>query len=140
MKQLEAHNKITAVHGKIPLTRNLRITAMILVAVVLIGCSGSPDQVQLSMPELSKIPDGVYRGSAKVLPVIARVEVTVTGGRITGFRILRHLTGQGRAAEVLAEQVVEKQTIEIDAVSGATYSSKVILKAGENALRAGLEP
>lgn len=140
MKQLEAHNKITAVHGKIPLTRNLRITAMILVAVVLIGCSGSPDQVQLSMPELSKIPDGVYRGSAKVLPVIARVEVTVTGGRITGFRILRHLTGQGRAAEVLTEQVVEKQTIEIDAVSGATYSSKVILKAGENALRAGLEP
>jgi len=140
MKQLEAHNKITAVHGKIPLTRNLRITAMILVAVVLIGCSGSPDQVQLSMPELSKIPDGVYRGSAKALPVIARVEVTVTGGRITGFRILRHLTGQGRAAEVLAEQVVEKQTIEIDAVSGATYSSKVILKAGENALRAGLEP
>ena len=122
------------------MTRNLRITAMILVAVVLIGCSGSPDQVQLSMPELSKIPDGVYRGSAKVLPVIARVEVTVTGGRITGFRILRHLTGQGRAAEVLAEQVVEKQTIEIDAVSGATYSSKVILKAGENALRAGLEP
>ncbi len=140
MKQLEAHNKITAVHGKIPLTRNLRITAMILVAVVLIGCSGSPDQVQLSMPELSKIPDGVYRGSAKVLPVIARVQVTVTGGRITGFRILRHLTGQGRAAEVLTEQVVEKQTIEIDAVSGATYSSKVILKAGENALRAGLEP
>lgn len=140
MKQLEAHNKITAEHGKIPLTRNLRITAMILVAVVLIGCSGSPDQVQLSMPELSKIPDGVYRGSAKVLPVIARVEVTVTGGRITGFRILRHLTGQGRAAEVLTEQVVEKQTIEIDAVSGATYSSKVILKAGENALRAGLEP
>jgi uncharacterized protein with FMN-binding domain len=140
MKQIEAHDRITAVNGKILLTRSLRITAKILVAVVLIGCSGSPDQVQLSMPELSKIPDGVYHGSAKVLPVIARVEVTVTGGRIAGFRILRHLTGQGQAAEALAEQVVEKQTIEIDAVSGATCSSKVILKAGENALRAGLEP
>jgi len=34
--------------------------------------------------------------------------------------------------------VVENQTIELDAISGATYSSKVILKAGENALRSGL--
>jgi len=30
--------------------------------------------------------------------------------------------------------VVEAQTLEVDAISGATYSSKVILKAIENAL------
>jgi uncharacterized protein with FMN-binding domain len=44
------------------------------------------------------------------------------------------------AAEVLADEVVARQTIEIDAVSGATYSSMAILKAGENALRSGLAP
>ncbi|GAI95081.1 unnamed protein product, partial [marine sediment metagenome] len=31
-------------------------------------------------------------------------------------------------------KVVEAQTLQVDAVSGATYSSKVILKAIENAL------
>jgi uncharacterized protein with FMN-binding domain len=136
--RIQACDRVAAVNEKIRLTRSLRVTAMIVVAVLLISCSGSPNQVQLSMPDLSNIPDGVYRGSAKVLPVIARVEVTVTGGRITGFRILRHLTGKGQSAETLAEKVVEKQTIELDTVSGATYSSKVILKAGENALRSGL--
>jgi len=50
MKQIEAHNKITAVNWKILLTRSLRITAKILVAVVLIGCSGSPGSRAISWP------------------------------------------------------------------------------------------
>jgi major membrane immunogen (membrane-anchored lipoprotein) len=45
-----------------------------------------------------------------------------------------------RAAEVLAERVVELQTIQLDAVTGATYSSKAILKAGEKALRRNIRP
>ncbi len=90
------------------------------------------------MSALADIPDGVYHGSVRVFPVLARVEVTVAGGRITGFKILRHFNGKGKAAEALAAQVVEKQTIELEGISGATHSSRTILKAGENALRAGL--
>ena len=48
--------------------------------------------------------------------------------------MLEHKNGQGTPAEVIPEKVVETQTLEVDIVSGATYSSKVILKAIENAL------
>ncbi len=112
--------------------------ALLAAGLALAGCSVDPSKVQLSMPDLSVVADGLYRGSARLLPVFARAEVTVAGGRITDFAILRHFNGQGKPAEALAPRVVERQTIELDAVAGATISSKVILKAGENALRSGL--
>jgi len=126
--------------GQTGFVRSLCGLLVLVTAVILVGCSESPGQVELEMPELPTVADGVYRGTASVPPVIARVEVSINNGRITSFKVLRHLTGQGRAAETLAEKVVEKQTIELDAVSGATYSSKAILKAGEKALRRGLKP
>jgi uncharacterized protein with FMN-binding domain len=119
--------------------RCLGLLVVLVAAVSFGGCKESYAQVELDMPELAAVADGTYRGTASVPPVIARVEVSVTNATITSFRVLRHLTGQGQAAEALAEKVVEEQTIELDAVSGATYSSKAILKAGEKALRRGLQ-
>jgi uncharacterized protein with FMN-binding domain len=46
---------------------------------------------------------------------------------------------RGKPAETLARLVVERQTLELDAVSGATASSKAILKAGENALESAMK-
>jgi uncharacterized protein with FMN-binding domain len=48
---------------------------------------------------------------------------------------LKHVNGKGTAAESIPETVVEKQTLQVDSVSGATYSSKVILLAIETALK-----
>lgn len=124
----------------IVLAAALSLAPALVVAPALAGCKGPSDPIVLSMPDLDKIGDGVYAGGAKRFPVLARVEVTVAGGRITAFQILRHRSGRGQAAEALAPRVVAEQTIELDAVSGATYSSTVILKAGENALRSGLTP
>jgi uncharacterized protein with FMN-binding domain len=129
-----------ALPGRIGDFRIFLILICLLGAAVLLGCEGSPDEVDLEMPELSSVSDGVYQATASVPPVIARVEITVSSGRITDFRIRRHLTGQGRTAEILADRVVQQQTIQLDAVSGATYSSKAILKAGEKALRRGIRP
>ena len=124
--------------GTIAGYRGLLILISVLAAALVTGCEGSPEEVELEMPELSSVSDGVYRATASVPPVVARVEVSVNSGRITGFRVRRHLTGQGRAAEVLADRIVAAQTIQLDAVTGATYSSKAILKAGEKALRRGI--
>jgi len=38
---------------------------------------------------------------------------------------------------VIVDSVIENQSLDVDAISGATYSSKVILKAIENALARG---
>jgi uncharacterized protein with FMN-binding domain len=84
--------------------------------------------------DLSKIEDGVYTGSFGAIPVTAEVQVTVSNHKITDIKILKHDNGQGSAAEVLPDKVVEAQSLKVDLISGATYSSKVILKAIENAL------
>ncbi len=40
----------------------------------------------------------------------------------------------GQPAEAIIEDVVEDQSLDVDSVSGATYSSRVILKAIEATL------
>ena len=48
--------------------------------------------------------------------------------------ILEHKNGRGSPAEVVTDRIIEKQKIDVDAISGATNSSIVIKKAVENAL------
>lgn len=84
--------------------------------------------------DLGTIPDGTYNGSYTCLPVSVEVAVTVADHAITGIELVKHQNGQGGAAEVLPDQVVAAQSLQVDTVTGATYSSKVILKAIENAL------
>ena len=38
----------------------------------------------------------------------------------------------------IAPLVVERQSVAVDAIAGATYSGKVILKAGQIALESGI--
>lgn len=44
-----------------------------------------------------------------------------------------------RRAESIPQMVIEAQSLEVNVVSGATYSSKVILKAIENAFIEGID-
>ena len=90
--------------------------------------------LSISNVDLSKAQDGVYSGSYKVFPVAAEVEVTINNHKIERIELKKHNNGQGFPAEVIPEKVTEAQTLEVDTVAGATYSSKVILKAIEKAL------
>ncbi len=84
--------------------------------------------------DLLKVENGVHTGRYFAFPISAEVRVTVMDHVITGIDLIKHTTGQGKTAEVIPQRVVEAQSLEIDSVSGATYSSRVILKAIENAL------
>jgi uncharacterized protein with FMN-binding domain len=84
--------------------------------------------------DLSQIPDGDYSGSFDLRIVAADVNVEVQNGRIESIEIVRHSHGRGAAGEAVTERVLQTQSLAVDAVSGATMSSKVILKAIENAL------
>lgn len=90
--------------------------------------------ITISDVDLSKIADGTYTGSHEVLWVAAEVSVTVKGNRIAGIELLKHKNGKGASAEVIPDKVIDAQSLQVDVVSGATSSSKVILKAIENAL------
>lgn len=92
------------------------------------------EKISIGEVDLSTIPDGVYSGSADAVWVSATVEVTVRDQQITAI-VLDHRHGQGEDAEVIPDRVIEAQSLQVDLVSGSTSSSKVILKAIENALR-----
>ncbi len=84
---------------------------------------------------LQRLPDGKYHGEYTASKLLgARVEITVQDGRIQEIKLLEHTNGRGKSAETLPEQVVREQSLDIDLVSGATMSSKTILKAIESAL------
>lgn len=83
---------------------------------------------------LSQIEDGTYPGSCDNGLVKVRVEVVIENHTITKVGLLEHDNGLGSAAEVITDTVVEHQSVEVDAISGATMSSKTILKAVANAL------
>ena len=48
--------------------------------------------------------------------------------------MLKHITERGKSAESILSDMLDKQSVKVDAVSGATNSSKVIMKACENVL------
>ena len=88
---------------------------------------------------LPKLPyaDGVYVGSSRGYGGTVRVQVTMENGSITEVEILdaSHETKQFlRRAKRLLTTVVETQSWEVDAVSEATYTSRGILGAVQNAL------
>jgi len=94
-------------------------------------------EIEIKTPNLTHIHDGTFNGSFDAILVSADVDVTVENHVITGVTINRHDHDRGDGAEVVAIDVVDSQSLEIDTVSGATNSCLVILKAIQNALESG---
>jgi uncharacterized protein with FMN-binding domain len=85
--------------------------------------------------DMTRIQDGVYPGSAKNWPVAAQVEVKIENRQIRRIAIIRHQEGKGESAEAIIDAVIAEQSLDVDAVSGATLSSKTILQAIADALK-----
>ena len=80
----------------------------------------------------SGLKDGVYTGTGAGYGGTIKVEMTVSGGKITKLEVLSHSESNGyfNRAKKLLDTVLEKQgTDGVDTVSGATKSSRGILAA-----------
>lgn len=84
--------------------------------------------------DLSLVEDGTYTGSEDGSMVKASVEVTVKDHAITQVKILSHECGTGKPAEVIVDDIVKANSLQVDTISGATFSSNVIKMAVFNAL------
>lgn len=133
------------------------IVIPIIIGLVIFGASivflaDAPVRQELQMlvigdVDFTKLKDGTYTGEYNGLKGDSRnaaVEITVLNGEITGIKILKGaLDSDGNLAEFtdgrtigdLFQRVVESETLKVDAISGATLTSKAHLKALENALR-----
>lgn len=114
------------------------VAALIVLVVVVIRNLPMPQQQQVSDSSfnLSSIEDGTYPGECDNGLVVVRLEVTVRDHAMAGVHIIEHQNGKGQSAEAITDKVVASQSVEVDAVAGATISSQTILKAIENALSA----
>ena len=90
---------------------------------------------EMKVIELSTLEDGSYEGKYKAFPIDVELTVNIADHAIQSIDLIKHFNGQGEAAEAILEDVVEAQSLQVDTISGATYSSKVILKAIEAALQ-----
>lgn len=93
------------------------------------GATGGP-----LVPE--RLRDGMYEGSARSWPNSAKVRIAVSDGRITRIDLLSHFSSRiGRRAERdVPSRIIERQSTSVDAVTGATNSSRVIMNAVQNAV------
>lgn len=93
--------------------------------------------ISVAKVDLSKVKDGDYTGKFDAIMIEAKVNVKVEDHRIADIKLVEHKNERGKRAEVIPQRVVKAQSLQVDTVSGATNSSKVILKAIENALKSG---
>ena len=119
--------------------RGIKIMCLIFVVMVIfiISCSSLWNDIYATLPDLYEKPDGVYRGSYSVArtPVRVVLDVTIQNERLSDIKIIEHIGSPiGKKAEKITERIITQQSLNADVVSGATVSSKAILKAVEIAL------
>jgi len=95
--------------------------------------SQAVNQITLKGGEISGVQDGVYEGSYDAILIQAYVTVHVEDGVLQDIQF-DHIHERGARGEEVVERVIEEQSLQVDTVTGATDSSKVLLKAIENAL------
>ena len=115
----------------------LALLIITMCAVIVIRMNSQVKSFDRSEVDVSQVKDGIYEGRSETDMVKVDVRVTVSNGDISDIEIVRHECGKGKIANVIVEDMIEKDDIEVDAVSGATFSSEVIKDAVRNALRKG---
>ena len=81
--------------------------------------------------------DGTYQGSGTGFGGTITVQVTISGGKIASIDILSasgETPSYFASAQGVIDRMISGQTPNVDAVSGATYSSNGIIQAVQNAL------
>lgn len=89
----------------------------------------------------TSLKDGVYRASAKGYIDEIVMEITVQDGIITAAEVVEHRENRPKTAiEAVPNALVGKSSIEeVDTITGATVTSRAILRAAEKALNQARE-
>lgn len=118
--------------------RYLKTFYLIIFAAGLIlssaGCQIAP---LMGTPVMSEgLKDGVYEGEYRKGINKAIIKVTITDGRIAEIELVKHFASwKGKKpGEVIPQRIISQQSTRVDAVSGATNSSRVIMNAVQMAV------
>lgn len=118
-----------------------KIITLILIlsmfSLVAIGCESSPKTV--TTPVVA-YPAGVKTAQCEVKGKMGKIKILVAAedNKILDVRILENKETPSRASKALEqipEQIVKRQSLDIEAVSGATVTSDAILKGVKETLK-----
>lgn len=116
----------------------LLVLAAIIAAFIVFITSGldTLQKAKVGQVDITSVPDGVYTGEYSGNRWANTLQVTVSGGKITDIAVIKDqfVKNKNLSADVF-ELVIEKQSTDIDAVSGATVSTNGYLLAIEDALK-----
>ncbi len=124
--------------------KTIVITFIVLAAILSMGIFSNLQKrsqiarlknLPVNQIDLSTISDGTYKGSFCLKRFCYTVEVTMNSGRITDIILLSNSKSEyGEKAAAIKDRIIEAQSLQVDVLSGATISSKSIIKAVEKAL------
>lgn len=96
--------------------------------------------MKINSPDLTKIPNGNYTGSVSYSGFEYSVEVSVVDATIAELKISNNRDSHyARFAEGIVPRVLAAQTPDVDGITGATTTSKCLMKAVESALEGAIE-
>ncbi len=90
--------------------------------------------IDINETNLADLPDGAYKGSFDGGRFTNSVEVTVIDHKIEHIKLIDAATKVKDLYDLIYDEVIKKQSLKVDTISGATVSTKTALKAIENAL------
>lgn len=103
----------------------------------LLAATTAKAEESTSAKEAETFKDGVYTGTGTGFGGQIKVQVAVKDTKITGIEVLS-APGEDSSflqkAKGVIDRIIEAQNLDVDTVSGATYSSRGIISAVKNAL------
>ncbi len=114
-----------------------------VVALIIFGCASQEmlrvRQMEIQNVDISNIRNGEYIGSFSYSGFEYKVKTIVSDNKIEDIIILHNRdTKHAKQAEGVIPEILKSQTPNVDAISGATTTSKALMKAVENSLNTGI--
>jgi uncharacterized protein with FMN-binding domain len=103
-----------------------------IIAMIAFLGIGKTERIVIEQVDLQQVPAGTYMGTYHGFRFTNTVAVTVENLAIVNIEVVK--TQRPEFSETLKDEVIDAQSLQIDAVSGATLDQNAFLKAIENAL------
>ncbi len=110
---------------------------IIFTACLILSSAGCQIAPLMGTPVVSEgLKDGIYEGEYRKGINKAVVKVTIADDRIAEIELVKHTASWigNKANEIIPQRILEQQSTRVDAVSGATNSSRVIMNAVQMAI------
>jgi len=126
--------------------KRIKVILITIVIVIMISIGyifskqlNQVDRLIMEEIQMSQVDDGIYIGETETILVKVKVEIEVKDFKIESILILDHQNGLGSKAEKIIDEMIKQNRYDVDVVSGATISSKVIKSAVFNGLQKGIK-